>query len=642
MSTLRPFALAALLLATASPLAAADPPLAPAPAADAGALVEVTARSTVGVLLDELPRGMRRRVAQALRARPESFWKERAAAQLRLTSYRLIFREFFYGGGRRQLPLPPEAVWSIELAGEPRRRRVDGHDVVAVDYRFRAVLVTDAASPGTSEPRLAAVGGVWREPFVFPVDPELLLQRTGYACMDEDSFPFSSVDSEEADSFYDQDCTGERELGNEGQCHYTRAVRESCLEALVAHVGAVSTQVRYERVAWDAEVAAANRYGRVSGAEPDLEVYLPDFLPSRVVHRYVHASGCEVAERCVSGTGWRRLLQFATSDENVGERPLTIGGVDYFVDGHGGELDEHNLFEYSACHDHYHFGYYGELRWDGDDLVNSKQGFCLQSTARTANRETSPLHNAFGGCDYQGVEAGWVDQYKAGLPCQWVDVTDFAPGPGERSFNSNPRGFLCEGTFVDEHGAPLAPGEEVVWAPTGLTAANGEPVEAPLCELRDDWDANNEHRVADEIPPLGEGLVTTDCTRGQLGPKRNCGFALATRAVSCTPGAPTTATFSIPRGAAPQVVRLCDYSHALGAPIPCRHEDTWVPLAPGVSDQPYTLADAVVTAERPVTLSFACPSPRTGGEAEPGGVYSVYTAPVFPDDDAVVVTRQPR
>lgn len=610
-----------------------------APAPDPGALVATHMRSTVGVLLDEIPAPMRARVAQSLAARPASFWQERAAVQVRLTSYRLVFRPFFYSASRRQLPIPPEPLWNIALVGAPERRDIGGHDVVAVDYEFSSTLLTDAESPEISEPQLRQIGGTWFEPFVFPVDPEMVLQRTGFACMDEEDFPFNSVDSEEVDSFYDQDCAVERGLAGHGQCHFTRAASESCAEALENHVGKVVTRMRYRRIPWSAALADQIRFGRVTGDEPDLEIYLPDFLPSRVAHRYVHADSCEVAEQCVTGTGWRRLLQFATSDENVGNRTLTIGGVDYTLSGHPGELDTHNLFELSECHGHYHFKYYGDFHWDdgrGGQVVNAKKGFCLQSTARVANREGSPLHNDFAGCDFQGVAAGWVDQYKIGLPCQWLDVTGFAPGTGSRSFQSNPEGFLCEGAFVGEDGEPLEPGEPVVWAPTGLTAENGEPVEAPLCELAPDWDANNFDQTVDTIPVAGEGLVTTPCTRGQLGPSRNCGLRLDTARASCTPGQPATLTCSVAGGGEPQVLRVCEYSHELGSAIPCRAEDTWVPLAPGVSDQPYTLASAMITAT-PTSVTFTCPAARTGGAFEPGGAYSIYTGPAFPDDRAAAV-----
>ncbi|MCB9006044.1 MAG: hypothetical protein H6656_01410 [Ardenticatenaceae bacterium] len=27
-------------------------------------------------------------------------------------------------------------------------------------------------------------------------------------------------------------------------------------------------------------------------------------------------------------------------------------------------------------------------------------------------------------CNNQGIQAGWVDEYGAGLDCQWIDITD--------------------------------------------------------------------------------------------------------------------------------------------------------------------------------------------------------------------------
>lgn len=572
-------------------------------------------------------------------ARPADFWESRAAAQTRLTSYRLVFRDAYYESGEQhQLPLPPESKWKIELVEKPVRRTVQGHDVVAIDYTFSSVLLTDEASPGYSEPKLSSVGGSWSEPFTLPIDPELLLQRTGFACIDEEDFPFNSVDSEEVDSFYDQDVDVETSLTNVGQAHYTKQPTQSCVDALDDHVGRVDTSVRFERLAWNAGIADTVRYGEVTGDEPDLEIYLPEFAASRVTYRYVHADSCEVVEESVGGTGWRRVLQFATSDENVGKRPLVIGHVDYTVTEKAQELDAHNLFEFSACHKHFHFKYYGDFSWSGGgETVNSKKGFCLQSTGRTANRESSPLHNPFGTCDYQGVEAGWVDQYKAGLPSQWLDTTGFPAGQGERSFTSNPDGLLCEGTLVDADGKALGKDDEAVWGPTDLTAENGEPVEAPRCTLSRTWDRNNKDSVVETISPHGEGMITTDCARGQIGPLRNCGFGPSPTTVTCPAGQTISARFSIPADAAPQVVRITEFSHALNSAIPARYEDSWVPLSPGVSDQPYLLANGVVTATDPAALSFTCPGPRTGGAIEPGGAYSVYTAPVFPDDQAAPV-----
>jgi hypothetical protein len=611
-------------------------------AAQEGSLVETTVRSEVGVVLDEIPAAMRDRVAAAVRARPQSFWDERARAQLRLTIYRLIFRPFYYDEPKNTLPLPPESVWDIRFTGEPRRRNLNGHDVVAVDYVYTSVLVSDEASPGVSEPKLDRVGGRWRERFVLPVDPELLLQRTGYACMDESQFPFNSVDSEEVDTFYDDFAEVELELSKTGY-HQTVMPAKSCVEALRDHVGISETSILYERLPWDRAVARRYRVGEESGDDPDLQTYLPDFGESRTNYRYINATGsdgCEVAEQSVGGTGWRRLLQFATSDENIGNRALTIGGVDYFLTGPPGELDLHNLYEWSGCHGHYHFKYYGDLSWSGNGtVVNSKKGFCLQSTNRVANRVTSPLHNPFYDCAYQGVAAGWVDQYKAGLSGQWIDTTDLPAGTGNRTFRSNPNGFLCEGRFVDGDGTPLGPDDPVVWRPTGLIGGDGRPVEAPLCTLTRRWGANNEHSQQERIEPHGFGQITTGCTRGQIGPLRNCGFVQQPETVRCGVGRRSRATFSIPRGAAAQVVRLTEFSHALGAAIPARYEDSYVPLRPGISDQPALLANAIVMPGEPTRLTFTCPDERTGGEYEPGGRYAIYTAPLFPADARAEVER---
>jgi len=608
-----------------------------------GALVRTSLASEVGVVLDEIPTSMRARVASALVGKPKSFWIERAKAQLRLTTYRLVYRSSFYTAKQHALPLPPEPSWRIRVVGAPHRYTIGGHDLVGVHYTFASVLVTDAASPGISEPRLAKVGGVWKEPFMFPVDPELVFQRTGFACMDEDHYPFGTVDSDEVQFLYDQTAVPEKALSSVGY-HYTRMPKQSCLAAVRDHIGAVTTAVRYERLAWNPALADRYRSGKVTGRDPDLQSYLPDFLHDQTTYRYIYSAkngGCEVTEGSVGGTGWRRLVQYGTSDENVGEQQLTIGGVDYTISGHPGDLDRYHLFVFSPCHHHFHFNYYGQLSWHGGAgrVTNSKKGWCLVSTNRPANRETSPLWTPFENCDYQGIAAGWVDQYQIGISGQWVDTTDFPPGTGIRSFNSNPYGVLCEGKFVDEQGRPLGPRQPVVWAPTHLKTADGKTVEAPLCRLKPQWHANNVESVRDRVERQGLGLITTTCTRGQIGPLRNCGFGKRPTTGTCRPGGRTTATFSIPPGSKPQVVRLTEYSHALHSPIPARYEDSWVPLRPGVSDQPALLANRIVTAEKPVTIAFRCPSPRTGGAYEPGGTYSIYTAPVFPDDPAAPVTR---
>jgi len=77
------------------------------------------------------------------------------------------------------------------------------------------------------------------------------------------------------------------------------------------------------------------------------------------------------------------LLIFDSHDHNVGGEPLHIGPVDYFVEGIGGELIDQNVYEYSACRNHFHFQFYGSFSFgSGDDERVQKNGFC--SRARIA------------------------------------------------------------------------------------------------------------------------------------------------------------------------------------------------------------------------------------------------------------------
>ncbi len=229
-----------------------------------GALVRTQMKSTVGVLLDDFPAASRDAMAQTILAKPADFWLARAHRQIDLTTYRLVFRYAYYAAQkntrRQQLPLPPAPIQNVTLNGPAHRVNIDGHDLVVVDYALDSMLVTDSASPGISEPKLAAIGGTWSEPFTFPIDPELIFQRTRFACIDEAEFPPTSVDSEEVDSFYDDSCGVEKALSQSG-CHQTELPKQSCKDAVTAKIGHISTTVDYSRLAWDPAVANTFRVG---------------------------------------------------------------------------------------------------------------------------------------------------------------------------------------------------------------------------------------------------------------------------------------------------------------------------------------------------------------------------------------------
>jgi hypothetical protein len=609
-------------MATVTRETVVTPTAEPRAIAPEGALVSVKMDGQVGVLLDEVPAEMRDRVAEVLMERPESYWSELAHRQTRLTLRRLNFRNFVYNN-KGQLPLPPQVLWAFELdpVGPSRQTSLDGHDLVVIPYTFSSMLLADAVSVAEAEPALAGEGGKWDEPFILPYDPELLFQRTGNACLNEAGFPPNSFDSENAWVFFDFSC--EADSGGPLGCHRTRLANQSCLDALDRRVGAFETEVQFERLAWDEELADSVRIGAVTHTDgPDLKVIGEDLENYRIVYRYFPADSCALVEQCVGDSGWRRLLQFNATVHNIGGEPMHIGPA-------AAENPVQNLFQYNACHDHFHFSDYGDFTLvasDGagtEESISSKQAFCVESTNRFSNNEWSPLTHSYT-CLFQGVQAGWVDEYVAGLDCQWIDITDIEipeeGAPVTLGFVSNPDRFLCEGALVlDERGNP-------VWEPSGLTTADGRDIQRPQCEFVSAWDVNNEDSRELFVMPRGS-FVTDPCDGGQIGPLRNCGFNPQEQEeiASCEPGEVVQLTCSIEDGSTPQVLRVCEYSETLGTGVACTFLDA--------------VANIVVDREA-AEVSFTCPLIRDRSDEasgavddEPGSHYSFYVAPVFGEDE---------
>lgn len=370
------------------------------------------------------------------------------------------------------MPFPPKELWTFTLdnAG-PVRQNLAGHDLIMIGYTFTSTLLTDLASPALAEPALEEVGGVWEEPFVFPADPDFLLQRTGNACINEGGFPPNSFDSENISIYYDYTCLANS--GGPSGCHRTRLPTLSCREALTAGIGEVETVMRFERLAWDASLADEVRVGDVTTIDaPDLAVVGSDLKTNRIIYRYITPDSCALGEQSVGDSGWRRLLQFDATVYNIGGEPLHIGPVI-------SEDPLRNAFRYDACHDHFHFSNYGIFSLDDvPGAVGGKRAFCVQSTNRFSNNEQSPLTHPYT-CQFQGIQAGWVDEYGAGLDSQWIDITDIevpdSSLTAQLTFISNSDQFLCEGTpILNDEGVLL-------WEPTGFRTETGLPISRPQC-----------------------------------------------------------------------------------------------------------------------------------------------------------------
>ena len=584
----------------------------PSPIDGEGALISLEMDSQVGILLDEYPAGMRDAVAEALSAESDAFWLELAQRQVALTYNRLHFRPYFYAD-KGELPLPPQSLWHIELSGEPTRQSINNHELILIDYTFSSTLLTSLDEPGKAEPALAEIGGVWDEPFILPPDPTQLLQRTDNACLNEGGFPPNSYDSENVDIFYDYSCTADS--GGAAGCHRSTLPARSCVQALNATVGTVETAVRFTRLPWDEDLANQVRIGEVvSHDAPDLLVVSDELQNTRIAYRYFPSNSCALAEGCVNGTGWRRLLQFDATAHNLGAVALDIGPI-------VAENPLTNMLEYNSCHDHFHFQNYGEFQL-GIASQPSKQAFCVESTSRFSNNELSPLTHDYS-CTYQGIQAGWVDEYRAGLDCQWIDITDLEI-EGEStelplSFRFNTEQFLCEGyPVLDEAGQP-------VFEPSGLRNSDGLPISRPQCNFVDNWDATNSGTENVTIQATGS-FVTQPCASSEQGLRRNCGFTAVPLPelpevsetqeppLRCTPGSTVQLSCSVD-GDAAQVARLCETSSVLGVGTACTFNDA--------------LLNQVIEGSE-VTLSFACPFVRD--ENEPGGDYALYTAPLFTGD----------
>lgn len=558
-----------------------------------GALVRVTLASQVGVLLDDYPAEMRARVVEALRELPQEAWLARAERQARLTRLRLNFRDSS-APGKGQLPLPQPDQWSIALDDAGLEiRTVQGHELLMLSYTLTTTILTDAASLAESEPALAEVGDVWEERFLLPADPDMLLQRTGRACINDAGFPPNSVDSQNAGHFYDDD-------------------RQNCFEVLAARVGAIETRMRFARIAWDDALA-----GRVrtplpeTGQGADLQVVGPDLENNYITYRYVAENDCAFVEGAVGAPGWRRLLHFEATVHNVGDGVLHIGRT---TAGGGPQESGESVFVYAPCHDHVHYRHYGVFTLDEGELAASKQAFCVQSTDRMSNHELSPMTHDYS-CRFQGIQVGWVDEYIAGLDTQWVDLTDVQIGAEGRTFDlgfeSNPEGFLCEGEpGFDENG-------ELLWEPSGLQNAEGVDILRPQCRFAPDWDANNVDTRQVFVPQVGS-VVTQPCQNGELGPLRDCGFEpleLDAAELTCRVGQAFNLPLTLESGATPLVVRACERSAALGTGIPCTLQQS--------------LANAVLQ-PGDNTLSFTCPAVRDG-EAQDGN-FALYLAPLWVGD----------
>jgi hypothetical protein len=156
---------------------------------------------------------------------------------------------------------------------------------------------------------------------------------------------------------------------------------------------------------------------------------------------WVAPDSCTLYEGCVDGDGWRRVLRFDTKTANLGSRDLIMGVP----------ANHPDLYTFSPCHAHHHFDNYANYTLlDGDAVVAAghKQAFCLLDWEPYTWPEAGD--EATFTCFNQGLSLGWSDTYGANLDCQWIDVTDVAPGDYTLRMDVNlPPPGLAHSTLVE-------------------------------------------------------------------------------------------------------------------------------------------------------------------------------------------------
>jgi hypothetical protein len=199
-------------------------------------------------------------------------------------------------------------------------------------------------------------------------------------------------------------------------------------------------------------------------------------------HETFGEDSCEMSEMCVSGSGRRRLLQFEGRIENWGPGDLAPG-----------EEQNNPLFEFSACHSHYHFLDFTDYRLlaaDGSVAAQGhKQSFCLvemdpvEGATVPAPYGTHP-EPGLGGCNHLG--AGWADIYGVGTPCQWVDITDVPPGDYTLQVAVNPVGTVSETSIANN--IVQVPVQILEDTPCDDVETCGDNIDQDCDNVPDDWD----------------------------------------------------------------------------------------------------------------------------------------------------------
>jgi len=159
-------------------------------------------------------------------------------------------------------------------------------------------------------------------------------------------------------------------------------------------------------------------------------------------------SSCAWYERCIGGYGLRRLLRFNGVALNQGFGTFQPPDPKTRPD----------LFQYSSCHNHYHFqGFALYELLNSENVVvgfGRKQGYCMEDSLPILQRPDVPCLKQHD-CGFQGISAGWADAYGTSLDCQWIDITDLPSGNYSLRITVNPDRIINELSYENNAGSAI-------------------------------------------------------------------------------------------------------------------------------------------------------------------------------------------
>ena len=160
-------------------------------------------------------------------------------------------------------------------------------------------------------------------------------------------------------------------------------------------------------------------------ALPDLIVRQDKLAQQWVVRdEKLDATLCSVEEGGVT-PGTRRIIRFTVMTPNIGDADIALGDPNVHVANNDG------LYEFAACHHHYHFRHYALYQLidpkTGTIWKAAKKGFCMLDTDPNPDwlDGVPPKNHEFRSCGgigipgNQGISSGWADTYRFFLGGQY-------------------------------------------------------------------------------------------------------------------------------------------------------------------------------------------------------------------------------